>query len=79
MAGRDVYVERVLNGARVVVAEARMPVGSRYVVLSEDDHIHFVLGSEEDLAGVGLEPAVEAVAPEPKPAPKPRKRTAAKK
>lgn len=66
-SGRDFIVERVYEGMRVPIFEHR--TGSNFVVLEEDDHIHVLLGSDEE-----LEPFM------PKPAPKPApKKTAAKK
>lgn len=72
MAGRDLLVDRVVNGMRTTRYEERIPDGMRFVVEEEDDHIHITIGSEEELASVGV-----VLDDEPKP--KPARKSAAKK
>jgi hypothetical protein len=44
----------VVEGTRVVRYTETFPTGTRFVELVEDDHVHFIFGTDEQLAGLGL-------------------------
>jgi len=80
MAGRDVLLERVVNGARNVLAETRVPANLEFAIEEAEDHIHVTLGTVEELDGLGLKPT-KLSKPRKRPAKKPatpRKSTAKK-
>lgn len=59
MTATTLIVERVVNGARNVRYEERLPENTVFVQQEGDEdgnpHIHLVFGTEEELKGIGVD------------------------
>lgn len=58
MTATSLIVERVVNGARNVRYEERLPADTEFVIERSDEegneHLHFVYGMAEDLEAIGV-------------------------
>lgn len=79
-SGKDITVERVVNGAKDVRFFERIPEDAKVVLEEgEDGHVHITLGTDEELKQVGVEEPKPKAKAKAAPTSSTRQQAAAKK